>query len=127
MQRTTLPDGTRIIIKQRRDAPTGFFHAEARGLAALRDAHALRVPEVLEAADDRIVLEDLGDGTRATRYWQRAGAGLARQHCSIGTHFGFNHDGFCGDRRTTRRTTMAGDSLPSVACCRRCAARVTAD
>ncbi|MGN6191843.1 MAG: fructosamine kinase family protein [Rhodanobacteraceae bacterium] len=97
MQRTTLPDGTRIIIKQRRDAPAGFFHAEARGLAALRDAHALRVPEVLEAADDRIVLEDLGDGTRATRYWQRAGAGLARQHCSIGTHFGFNHDGFCGD------------------------------
>src|SRR6185437_14375754 len=52
MQRTTLPDGTRIIIKQRRDAPAGFFHAEARGLAALRDAHALRVPEVLEAADD---------------------------------------------------------------------------
>jgi fructosamine-3-kinase len=97
MQRTTLPDGTRIVIKQRRDAPADFFHAEARGLAALRDVHALRVPEVFEVADDRIVLEDLGDGARATHYWQRAGAGLARQHCSIGTHFGFNHDGFCGD------------------------------
>ena len=97
MQRTTLPDGTRIVIKQRRDAPADFFHAEARGLAALRDVHALRVPEVFEVADDQIVLEDLGDGARATHYWQRAGAGLGRQHCSIGTHFGFNHDGFCGD------------------------------
>jgi fructosamine-3-kinase len=97
MHRSTLPSGTRVIIKQRRDVPADFFRAEARGLAVLREAQALRVPEVFEVRDDRIVLEDLGDGQRAPGYWQRAGTGLARQHSVIGTHFGFDHAGFCGD------------------------------
>jgi len=97
LQRATLADGRHAVVKSRHPVPAEFFAAEARGLAALRDAHALRVPEVFEVADDRIVLEDLGDGQRASDYWQRAGAGLARQHSIIGTHFGFDHDGFCGD------------------------------
>lgn len=97
MRFSTLPDGTRVIIKQRHDVPTDFFRAEARGLVALRDAQALRVPEVLDVDDHRIVLEDLGNGQRASDYWQRAGAGLARQHSIIGARFGFDSDGFCGD------------------------------
>lgn len=97
MHRSTLPDGTRVIIKQRHDVPADFFRTEARGLAALRDARALRVPEVLDVADDRIVLEDLGSGSRASDYWQRAGAGLARQHSIVGARFGFDRNGFCGD------------------------------
>lgn len=97
MHRSTLPDGTRVVIKQRRGVPADFFQAEARGLTALRDARALRVPEVFEVRDDGIVLEDLGDGACAPDYWQRAGAGLAQQHSVIGTHFGFGHAGYCGD------------------------------
>lgn len=97
MQRTTLPNGVRVVIKRRRDAPAGFFAAEARGLAALRDAHALRMPEVFEAGDDRIVLEDLGEGQPAADYWHAVGTGLARQHAVTGTRFGFDRDGFCGD------------------------------
>jgi fructosamine-3-kinase len=97
MRRSTLPDGTRVVIKQRRDVPVDFFQAEARGLAALRNARALRVPEVFEVDNQRIMLEDLGDGSRVPDYWQRAGAGLARQHSVIGTYFGFDHDGYCGD------------------------------
>lgn len=97
MHASTLPDGTRVIIKQRRDVPPGFFLAEACGLAALREARALRVPEVLDVADDRIVLEDLGAGARTANYWRRAGAGLAKQHSVTGTRFGFDDDGFCGD------------------------------
>lgn len=97
MHSSTLPDGTRVIIKQRHGMPPDFFRAEARGLAALRDARALRVPEVLDVADDRIVLEDLGEGARSADYWQRAGAGLAKQHAVTGARFGFDHDGFCGD------------------------------
>ena len=85
------------MAKQRKDAPAGFFEAEARGSGLLQDAHALRVPEVYEVGDNRIVLEDLGEGPRAPDYWQRAGAGLARQHSVIGEHFGSDHAGFCGD------------------------------
>ncbi|WIG55992.1 MAG: Ribulosamine/erythrulosamine 3-kinase potentially involved in protein deglycation [Rhodanobacteraceae bacterium] len=97
MHSATLPDGTTVVIKQRHGVPRDFFRAEVRGLAALRDAHALRVPEVYEVADDRIVLEDLGEGVRPADYWQRAGAGLAKQHAVTGARFGFDHDGFCGD------------------------------
>lgn len=97
MRRSTLPDGARVVVKQRCEVPDDFFQAEARGLAALRNARALRVPEVFEVEDDRIVLEDLGDGPRTPDYWQHAGTGLARQHSVIGTYFGFDHDGYCGD------------------------------
>lgn len=97
LQHVTLADGRRAVVKSRHSVPADFFRAEARGLAALRDANALRVPEVFEEEDNRIVLEDLGDGQRASDYWHRAGAGLAKQHAVSGTCFGFDHDGFCGD------------------------------
>lgn len=97
MHRTTLPDGTGVIVKQRRGVPADFFLAEARGLAALRAAHALRVPEVYEVDEQRIVLEDLGDAPPTADYWRRAGAGLARQHAAFVARFGFDHAGYCGD------------------------------
>ncbi|MGN6789226.1 MAG: fructosamine kinase family protein [Rhodanobacteraceae bacterium] len=97
MHRRTLPDGTRVLIKQRHDVPDDFFAAEARGLAALRDAQALRVPKVFEVDAQCIVLEDLGHGQPAAGYWQRAGAGLAKQHSIIGKAFGFEIAGYCGD------------------------------
>ncbi|HEX5962015.1 MAG TPA: fructosamine kinase family protein [Rhodanobacteraceae bacterium] len=90
-------DARGAYVKRRDTAPAGFFEAEARGLAALRDARALRVPAVFEVDRHHIVLEDLGHGVRAADYWQRAGAGLAVQHHVTGVRFGFTHDGFCGD------------------------------
>lgn len=97
MQRTMLPNGIRAIIKQRHDMPADFFHAEARGLAALREARALRVPRVFDVQAHRIVLEDLGHGRPGAECWQQAGRGLARQHAMAGDRFGFAHDGYCGD------------------------------
>lgn len=90
-------DGRGAIAKRREGAPAGFFEAEARGLAELRRAGSLRVPEVYDVRPDRIVLEDLGSGTRAADYWIRAGSGLAKQHDCRGDRFGFTHAGFCGD------------------------------
>lgn len=91
------PDDRRVWVKQRSDAPADFFAAEARGLTALRAALALRVPEVFEVDEHRIVLEDLGNGHPAAGFWQCAGTGLAQQHAVIGRRFGFDHDGYCGD------------------------------
>ncbi len=107
LHRVALPDGRRAIVKRRHGAPAGFFAAEARGLAALANARALRVSAVLDTGTDFIVLEDLGDGRRAADYWQRAGQGLAKQHGVIGAGFGFDHDGFCGD--TPQDNTSGGD------------------
>jgi fructosamine-3-kinase len=89
--------GRGAITKRRVGLPAGFFEAEARGLRLLRDAGGLRVPDVFEVDADRIILEDLGQGTPAADYWVRAGSGLARQHARRGGQFGFTHGGFCGD------------------------------
>jgi fructosamine-3-kinase len=97
LRRDKLTDGRRVVVKRRSGAPSGFFAAEARGLAALRHARALRIPAVHDFGDDFIVLEDLGDGRRAHDYWLRAGTGVAIQHSMAGKRFGFDHDGYCGD------------------------------
>lgn len=97
LRQERLADGRRVIVKRRPGAPSDFFAAEARGLAALLRALALRVPTVHELGDDFIVLEDLGQGRRAPDYWQRAGTGVAVQHTVVGARFGFDHHGYCGD------------------------------
>ena len=92
-----LPDGRLAIHKQRDDAPPGFFEAETRGLALLREADGLCVPEVFEVHARGIVLEDLGEGRRPDDYWQRAATGLATQHALARETFGLDRDGYCGD------------------------------
>ncbi|HET7267282.1 MAG TPA: fructosamine kinase family protein [Oleiagrimonas sp.] len=107
LHRITLADGRHAIIKRQRHAPADFFAAEARGLAALARIGALRVPVVHDVGDDFITIEDLGHGSRAPDYWQRAGAGLAAQHTATSEHFGWNRDGFCGD--SPQDNTRDGD------------------
>lgn len=121
-----LADGRRAFTKRRRDAPAGFFQAEARGLAALREARALRVPEVYQISDDEIILENLGSGAPASDFWQRAGAGLAAQHRATRDCFGFGHEGFCGDSRQDNTRDDDGWQffaerrlLPQLRCARR--------
>lgn len=97
MERLTLPDGRCAVRKTRRGMPAGFFAAEARGLAALREAGALRVPAVYEVGEDFILIEDLGHAPPVAQFHRLAGEGLARQHAIGGQRFGFAHDGWCGD------------------------------
>lgn len=97
IEHVTLADGRRAIGKRRDHAASGFFAAEAHGLHLLREADALRVPEVFEVHADGIVLEDLGQGNRGGNYWRQAATGLAAQHAHVGSHFGLARQGFCGD------------------------------
>jgi protein-ribulosamine 3-kinase len=90
-------DGRRVVAKVRRGAPADFFAAEARGLAELSAARALRVPQVFAVSATGVVLEDLGSGRASAREWEHAGAHLALLHQRRGEHFGFRADGYCGD------------------------------
>src|SRR5258706_10747011 len=76
----SLPDGRSAFAKIRRRAPPGFFAAEARGLAALRSAAAMRVPKVFAVDAHYIALEDLGSGRAGPLDWDRAGRALAKLH-----------------------------------------------
>src|SRR6478736_3405432 len=90
-------DGSSAMAKVRQGAPAGFFDAEARGLAALRDARSLRVPDVFAVRTHAILMEDLGSGRAQRHDWERAGADLARMHRRTSKSFGFDADGWCGD------------------------------
>ncbi len=92
-----LPDGRSAFTKIRSRAPQGFFAAEARGLAALRSAAALRVPTVNAVDEHCIALEELGNGRATPHDWEQAGSALARMHELRSPRFGFDAPGWCGD------------------------------
>ena len=50
--RADLSDGQRVFVKTHPRAPRTMFGAEARGLGWLREAGALRIPEVLAVSED---------------------------------------------------------------------------
>lgn len=95
-----LSDGRRLFAKTNRSADPEMFPAEARGLAWLREAGALRVPEVVAVSDGGrpafLVLE-LIEPTRPTRdFDEQLGRGLARLHRFGAERFGLDHDNFIG-------------------------------
>ena len=77
-----------------------MFEAEADGLAALRAAGAVRVPDVVARADDGgqawLVLEWLDLGPLDARGAAALGEALARQHRLPQARFGWARDNFIG-------------------------------
>src|SRR5689334_20816806 len=92
--RLRLDDGREAIAKVRRDAPTGFFAAEARGLEALARTKTLRTPKIFAVDERRILTEDLGSGCAERSDWERAGTNLARLHRHASDAFGFDSAGW---------------------------------
>jgi fructosamine-3-kinase len=88
------------FVKSGAAADHARFVAEADGLAALRAAGAIRVPQVIDCGSDgeraRIVLEhlDLRPFTRASG--AAFGQALAQLHRHCGPRFGWHADNFIG-------------------------------
>ena len=102
-----LDDGRTVFVKSNDQAPAGMFAAEARGLAWLADAKALRVPAVLAQGPDFLVLEHIARGPRAADHDEALGRGLAALHRAGASSFGLDHDNFIG------RLPQANRPLPS--------------
>jgi fructosamine-3-kinase len=100
----SLVDGREVFVKTNAHAPAGMFAAEARGLAWLAAARAMRVPEVLAFSPDGgggpafLVLELLRPerGRPVADFDDRLGRGLAALHRSGAPSFGLDHDNFIG-------------------------------
>jgi fructosamine-3-kinase len=105
----TLTDGRRVFVKTNASADPTMFPAEARGLAWLAEANALRIPEVLAASPDFLALELLTPGERVADFDERLGRGLARLHKTGAPSFGLDHDNFIGrlPQSNTPATTWA--------------------
>ncbi len=97
----SLGDGRRLFAKANARSPRGMFAAEARGLAWLAEAGALRVPRVVavsgpDAAAQFLVLELVEPGRPARDFDERLGQGLAALHRFGAPGFGLDHDNFIG-------------------------------
>lgn len=97
-----LASGIRVFLKTNERAPASLFPAEARGLDWLREARALRVPEVLavssgdEDEPSFLVLELIESARPASDFDERLGRGLATLHRFGAPRFGFERDNFIG-------------------------------
>ncbi|HVY28271.1 MAG TPA: fructosamine kinase family protein [Polyangiaceae bacterium] len=97
-----LSSGVNVFLKTNDSAPASMFPAEACGLEWLREASALRIPEVLAVSSGRddepkfLVLELLTPGQQGRDFEQRLGRGLARLHRFGASRFGFESDNFIG-------------------------------
>ncbi len=83
-----LADGTDAFVKTRADAASGEYTAEAAGLEWLGEAHALRVPRVLEVGEDYLALEWIEPGYLQEAGAEELGRGLAAVHAAGAPRFG---------------------------------------
>jgi fructosamine-3-kinase len=109
--RVELDGGRTVFAKTHRAPPPGFFSTEAAGLAWLREAGALPVPEVLGVSDGDggappvLVLEWIDEDRRAQADDVAFGRALAALHAAGASTFG----------RTDRRST-GSRGLPNEPC-----------
>ncbi len=94
--RLRLTDGRGAVIKTRPQAPEGFFAREADGMRWLRDADGARVPLVLAAADDCLILEWVESVRPSTDAAEKFGRALATTHAAGSDTFGAEVDGYIG-------------------------------
>jgi fructosamine-3-kinase len=93
--RATLDDGRAVFVKHRDGMPADVYRAEADGLTWLRDANALRIPEVVAVGDDDptfLALEWIDSAAPAADHDERLGRGLAALHRAGAASFGDRED-----------------------------------
>ncbi len=94
--RLRLTDGRNVVIKTRPQPPANFFEREADGLRWLAVDDGAKVPEVLAAAPDCIVLAWVEPGKPSNEMAERFGRALATTHTSGADEFGAEADGYIG-------------------------------
>ncbi len=105
--RLTLDDGSSLFMKSLPGAPAGFFAAEVAGLAWLREAGAVPVPEIIVALDEMLALEWVEPGDASPAAAERFGRDLAALHRAGAPAFGADWPGYIG-RLPLDNTPSAG-------------------
>lgn len=103
-----LDDGQHVFLKSNARAPLAMFAAEARGLAFLEQARALRIPRVLACSAEHeqpsfLLLEFVHSARPRAGFDEELGRGLAELHRSSAPSFGLDHSNFIGRLAQTNR------------------------
>ncbi|WP_084126911.1 fructosamine kinase family protein [Demequina sp. NBRC 110054] len=98
------------VVKERADAPHGFFEAEAAGLRWLAEADGPRCAEVIGVSPGRIEVARIHEMVPTVSAAHNFGAALARMHLAGAASFGSPPTGwdgplFIGERRMPTLTS----------------------
>ena len=108
-ERLHLDSGMTVFLKQNSAAPADMFQAEAIGLQALAARNAIKIPDVIRAEQDFLLIEDLGQGSTSYSFWKSLGESLAKLHSETIPQFGFSMDNYCGS--TSQENTITDDGF----------------
>jgi fructosamine-3-kinase len=95
-RRLNFSTGSTLVLKQCETAPPGLYPIEADGLNTLRVEGGPRIPTVLAATENYLLLEDLGKGEPGPGYWQEFGRRVAILHSNTNDKFGYHQDNYLG-------------------------------
>lgn len=73
-----------------------MYEKEARGLKEIKDSKAIRVPEVICAHKNFLLLEFIPQQSAGSNTLTDLGHAIAKMHKHSSDHFGFNEDNFIG-------------------------------
>ncbi|WP_158841342.1 fructosamine kinase family protein [Saccharothrix deserti] len=105
----TLDDGRRIFAKTLAGPSSDLFQVEAEGLHALVEMGGATTPEILLSTPELLVLEAVCPRRDDESFWEQTGRLLARVHTTtVGTRFGWHHDGWLGRLRQDNTWTDDG-------------------
>lgn len=107
--RLTLTNGEQVFLKLNAGDKLPMFQAEAKGLSAIAETSAIRVPRVLCAGTDErfgafLLMENITSAGHGRDFWETFGHRLAAMHKANtsslvqGGFFGFGSDNFIGER-----------------------------
>jgi fructosamine-3-kinase len=91
----TTKSGKRFFLKTQ-SGGDGMFLKEAHGLQELAKAQCIRVPKVVLADKNFLLLEFIEQGSKPENFFWEFGASFARMHRFTSAHFGFYEDNFIG-------------------------------
>ncbi len=101
------------FVKWNESAGEELFACESKGLQLLREADAVRVPEVIgygqRAEKTYLLLEFIGTARPQPTYWENLGEGLAALHAHTGPAFGLSYDNYIGS--LPQRNTLTGSGV----------------
>ncbi|HZM39748.1 MAG TPA: fructosamine kinase family protein [Acidimicrobiales bacterium] len=106
--RVELAGGLTVFAKAAAGLPAGLLEVEAAGLAWLGEVPGVRVPEVVAATPEVLVLEWVEPGARTATTDEVLGRDLAALHGAGAAAFGWHRDGFIGIV-PQRNTPPSGD------------------
>ena len=86
--------GHKFFLKQ--GFSNGMFQKEANGLKELEKANVIKVPKVIEAGEDYLIIEHISQGARKSDFFEDFGRRFALLHRFSSENFGFYEDNFIG-------------------------------